>query len=204
MIDELLNEMAIRYNIPFQLLDAITWDLFRAKNCKDWGEHRPIDNSDVVEKIISSRPLTTLPKDENTVFDPNYREVLDKTGAFVQHPIQKISFKLDTGEILNIKDPTTIEVIRWGLEYFRGELLKTNTRNAHRPKSKRRYHEKKAALLIKAAAPDGSENSKYLFIGNIFADMGYLKNYEAWDNDPGGAITHEEYLIDKIKNILTK
>jgi hypothetical protein len=196
-----LIEISEKYKIGHDHLIKINSFLFDALLIRIKGEYRPIDDSENVNKIIAARPRLSgsLYK---SAFNYNYQSYLQTSAHNEPHPIQRISFKLESGEILTITDQATIEGIRQGLEVNEKHIIKTDARKAHRPKSQKKAKVKKAIELTLSFAPDGSDNSKYLFVGNIFADMGYVKNYEAWDNDPGGYANYNEYLTSFIKNAL--
>jgi hypothetical protein len=211
------KEISEKYAIERDQLTKISNILWEAFMIRIKGQYRPIDDSETINKIISERPRLsriTHEFDTNPIYqieeNPKYQRDYDHAyqnfrqvyGIDERHPIKRISFKLASGEILSITDPATIEGIRQGLEKNQKHILKSDAREAHRPKSEKKARVKKAIELTLSFAPDGSDNSKYLFVGNIFADMGYVKNYEAWDNDPGGFANYNEYLTSFIKNAL--
>jgi len=198
-----LIEISEKYKIGHDHLININKQLWEAFLIRIKGPYRRIDDSKTIRKIISERPRLSKPL-FNGSFDYHYEHFMQSTGINEPHPIKKISFKLASGEILSITDQVIIERIRQGLEKNLSIIHETDAKGAHRPKSEKKAKVKKAIELTLSFAPDGSDNSKYLFVGNIFADMGYVKNYEAWDNDPGGFVNYNEYLTTFIYNALFK
>ncbi len=198
-----MKEISKKWNIDFKKINFVRCNMGFVKLVEQDSDPPFIDNSEEIKKVINSKTIYSMPIDKKTPFSHFY-QTLGSIGRFVPHPIKKISFKLQTGEIITITDPFTIEGIRQGLEMNERLILKSESRKAKRPPSKIKPLFKESIQVIYAEAPDGSENSKYLFVGRIFSEMGYLKVFQQWDNDPGGYISHEDYLIDKIKNGLIK
>lgn len=200
-----IQEISEKHSIDVNTLRFVKADLTFANNVdKKLGNetYKQKDQTKEINKIVNAAPWASLVNDSEN-YNPDYQIFLKSYHQKWPHPIEKITFKLKGSETVVISDEIVIELIRQGLKNYLTQLPKPEKTAAHRPKLKQRMFLKRAVNKLLKVAPDGSQNSKYIFVADILVDFGYLKTEDQFnDFDVKDYDSHHDYKLSNVKNAL--
>lgn len=190
------DEILEKYGINEEMLDKILTFLDLLDYFNNVGKRNRFNESDQkdLNAIINAKPEVN-PVIGKFSRSKKYVEKMETSA------ITKITFKIGK-EKYSITNELFIEIVRKSLANY----YVPNPITANIPKNLGRELLRRSIIDFIRMRGNVNENEHQQFkdAGNFLADIGYLKDADEWDKDPGNYVSHNEYLVSRVKRLINK